>query len=248
MTGELATADQEIARLIEIATRPDSSFWQTVGRLLEGKLKVERRELADALSTPRAAFDWCSQTGHYYSAIEFKGAVAEAFAGLGQFDAALDAVDDAVSACEPDAEVWYLPELLRIKSEVQLAQAADQSASAAEDCFDQAGEMAREQGALFWELRIALSLARLRVMRRREDEAREILQSVYARFTEGFATTDLRTARAKLDALGDAPGNRPQNRQGEARGILASGLRPLQRRCRDSKRQAIRDLADMLES
>ena len=199
MTGELATANQEIARLIEIATRPDSSFWQTVGRLLEGKLKVERRELADALSTLRAAFDWCSQTGHYYSAIEFKGAVAEAFAGLGQFDAALDAVDDAVSAGEPDAEVWYLPELLRIKSEVQLAQAADQSASAAEDCFDQAGEMAREQGALFWELRIALSVARLRghaeTRRRSQRNPTVSLRAVHRRLCHDGSADCSRQAR-----------------------------------------------------
>ena len=88
-----------------------------------------------------------------------------------------------------DGQVWYVPELLRIKGEVLLQQAADRSAQAAEDCFNQAGEMAREQGALFWELRVALSLARLRVTQRRDREAKQILAPVYERFTEGYETS-----------------------------------------------------------
>jgi predicted ATPase/DNA-binding winged helix-turn-helix (wHTH) protein len=202
MTGELVTAEREIARLIEIATRLGSPFWQTVGRLLEGKLMVERREFADALSTLRDAFAACSQTGHYYSAIEFKGALAEAFAGLGEFDAALDTVNDALtSAGEPDAEVWYLPELLRIKGDILLQHAADPSAQAAEDCLNQAGEMARAQGTLFWELRVALNLARLRIAQGRSHEARDVLVPVHDRFTDGFETADLRAARAMLDTF-----------------------------------------------
>src|SRR6202035_1279669 len=55
---------------------------------------------------------------------------------------------------------------------------SDQSALAAEDCFNQAAQMAREQGALFWELRVALSVARLRVSQGRHHEARAPLASV----------------------------------------------------------------------
>jgi predicted ATPase/DNA-binding winged helix-turn-helix (wHTH) protein len=202
MTGELAIAEREIARLIEIATRLDSPFWQTVGRLLEGKLMVERHAFADALSTLRDAFETCRQTGHYYSAIEFKGALAEAYSGVGQFDAALVAVDDALtSASEPDAEVWFLPELLRIKGDVLLRQAVNRATSAAEDCFGQAAEIAREQGALFWQLRIALSLARLRITQNRQAEAKQILLPIYQQFTESFSTANLRAAKSLLDEL-----------------------------------------------
>jgi predicted ATPase len=61
--------------------------------------------------------------------------------------------------------------------------------------------MARDQGALFWELRIALSVARLRVSQGRRHEARALLASVYDRFTEGFATADMQTARTMLEEL-----------------------------------------------
>jgi predicted ATPase len=84
---------------------------------------------------------------------------------------------------------------------VLLRQAGDGSAAAAEDCFDQAREMAREQGALFWELRVALSLARLLHGQGRSADAMEILQPVYDRFTEGFATADLQQAKAFLQQL-----------------------------------------------
>jgi predicted ATPase len=91
--------------------------------------------------------------------------------------------------------------LLRIKGGILLQQAADQSTLAAEDCFDQAAQMAREQDALFWELRIALSVARLRVSQGRYHEARVLLASVYDRFTEGFATADMQAARTLLEGL-----------------------------------------------
>ena len=61
--------------------------------------------------------------------------------------------------------------------------------------------MAQEQDALFWELRAALSLTRLRIRQDRQNAAREILAPVYDRFTEGFATADLRMAKALLDEL-----------------------------------------------
>jgi predicted ATPase len=107
-------------------------------------------------------------------------------------------LDDAMAA---DGRGWYAPELFRIKGEVLLQQAADQSAPAVEDCLSQAAQMAREQGALFWELRVALSVARLRVSQGRRHEARAPLASVYDRFTEVFATADLQAARTLLDGL-----------------------------------------------
>ena len=118
-------------------------------------------------------------------------------------DEALVALDDAMAADRKgaDGRGWYAPELLRIKGEVLLQQAADQSILAAEDCFDQAAQMARDQGALFWELRVALSVARLRVSQGRRREARAPLASVYDRFTEGFATADMQAARTLLEEL-----------------------------------------------
>jgi predicted ATPase len=203
MIGDFATADREIARLIDIATGLNARFWETAGHFLKGKLLVERGEFAQGLPVLREAFETCDRTGWRLSYPEFKGALALAHAGLGRLDEALGALEDAVVTAGEgkDGQVWYVPELLRIKGEVLLRQAADQSALAAADCFNQAGEMAREQDALFWELRVALSLARLRMTQGRDGEAKQILAPVYGRFTDGYETSDLRAAKALLDSL-----------------------------------------------
>jgi tetratricopeptide (TPR) repeat protein len=202
MTGDFATADREIARLIEVARGLNAQLWETAGHFLKGKLLVERGEFAQSLPVLRDAFETCDRTGWHISYEEFKGALALGLAGTGRLDEALVALDDAMAADREgaDGHGWYAPELLRIKGEVLLQQAADQSTLAAEDCFSQAVQMARQQSALFWELRVALSVARLRVSQGRH-EARAPLASVYDRFTEGFATADLQAARTLLEAL-----------------------------------------------
>jgi predicted ATPase len=93
-----------------------------------------------------------------------------------------------------------LPEALRIKGGLFLLQDRGVIA-AAEDHFRQALDLARQQGALSWELRAATSLARLWRDQARSQEAHELLAPVYDRFTEGFATADLRAAKALIEEL-----------------------------------------------
>jgi len=203
MTGDFTAAETAISSIIESATSAAAPFWTMVGQFLRGKLLVERREFAEGLAVLREAFDTCNQTGWRLSYPEFMGSFALALAGLGRLDEAHDAVCKAIEAAggREDGQQWYLPELLRIKGEVLLRHAGDGSAAAAEDCFNQAREMAREQGALSWELRVALSLARLLGGQGRSADAMGILQPVYDRFTEGFATSDLREAKKLLEKL-----------------------------------------------
>jgi len=92
-------------------------------------------------------------------------------------------------------------EFLRTRGELLLLEGAQLAATAAEDCFLQALDVARRQGALSWELSAATSLARLWRDRGRIKEARELLTPVYDRFTEGFETTDLKAAKRLIDDL-----------------------------------------------
>ena len=181
----------------------NAHLWETLGHFLKGKLLVERGAFAQGLPVLRDAFETSDRTGWHVSYAEFKGALALGLAGTGRLDEALVALDDAMAADREgaDGHGWYAPELLRINGEILLQQAADQLVLAAEDCFTQAAQIAREQGALFWELRVALSVARLRVSQGRHHEARAPLASVYDRFTEGFATADLQAARTLLEGL-----------------------------------------------
>jgi predicted ATPase len=68
--------------------------------------------------------------------------------------------------------------------------------------FERALDVAREQQAKSWELRAAMSMARLWRDQGKRDEARELLAPVYGWFTEGFDTRDLKEAKVLLEQLG----------------------------------------------
>jgi hypothetical protein len=89
--------------------------------------------------------------------------------------------------------------------------------AAAETEFRRAIDMARGQGALWWELRATRDLARLLGDQGRVAEARGLLAPVYAAFTEGFAFPDLVEARALLEDLGAAPAHGADRRREEVR-------------------------------
>jgi len=202
MTGDVSAAENAVATLIELATRANARFWITAGQFLRGKLFVQRHAYAEGLAVLCEAFETCRQTGWRLSYPEFTGSLAQALAGSGRVDEASDAIACAIESAggRADGQQWYVPELLRIKGEILLQHGSDR-AEAAANCFDQAAEMAREQGALSWELRIGLSLCRLRATQGRGGEARPELASLYDRFTEGFGTTDLEAAKQLLDEL-----------------------------------------------
>jgi hypothetical protein len=107
---------------------------------------------------------------------------------------------------EPIQVLWNTPELLRVDAELVLWHAAPGAAAAPEAKLLRALEIAREQTALSWELRAATSLARLWGRQGRAAEARDLLGATYGKFTEGFGTSDLVSARSLLmDLASDQP-------------------------------------------
>ena len=105
---------------------------------------------------------------------------------------------DAFHIAERTGERWFTAELHRHKAWLLLRQG---QVDAAEGLYRKALEIAREQEAKLWELRAAVSLARLRRDEGRRAEARDLLAPVYGWFTEGFGTPDLKEAKALLESL-----------------------------------------------
>ena len=101
---------------------------------------------------------------------------------------------------EKTKERRYEAEVNRIAGEIALKSATPQLEKA-EAYLDRALAVARQQQAKSWELRAAMSMARLWRGQGKRDEARELLAPVYGWFTEGFDTLDLKEAKALLGEL-----------------------------------------------
>ena len=126
--------------------------------------------------------------------------LANAYAELGQFDDAWRSIDEALTLIETTKERWCEAEVNRIAGEIALKSTEPDTAKA-EEYFERALAVARQQQAKSWELRAAMSMARLWRDQGKRDEARDLLAPVYGWFTEGFDTLDLKEAKKLLEEL-----------------------------------------------
>jgi len=126
---------------------------------------------------------------------------ARAHAELGKFDDAWRCIDEATTAVETTKQKLWEAEVNRIAGEITLM-SPERNVAKAEAYFQRSLGVARQQKAKSWELRAAMSLARLWRDQDKRVEARELLAPVYGWFTEGFDTRDLKEATALLKELG----------------------------------------------
>jgi predicted ATPase len=126
--------------------------------------------------------------------------LASAYAELGQFDDAWRYINEAMTAVETTKERWCESEVNRVAGEIAL-KSSEPDAVKVQTYFERALTVARQQQAKSWELRAAISMARLWRDQGKRDEARELLAPIYGWFTEGFDTRDLKDAKTLLDEL-----------------------------------------------
>jgi predicted ATPase len=135
--------------------------------------------------------------------------LADAFAQLGQPEAGLALLVEALAVTSDTEERRWEAELHRLKGELLLQSGgrgpqsgvSTPHAAEAEACFRQALDTARRQQAKSWELRAAMSLSRLWQHQGQRAAAHQLLAEVYHWFTEGFETADLQEAKALLEEL-----------------------------------------------
>ena len=116
----------------------------------------------------------------------------------GQFPDAWGCIREALAAIKNTKDKWFEAEIHRVAGELALA-SPEPDAAKAQAYFEQALDVARQQQAKSWELRAAMSLARLWRDQGKVQQARELLAPVYGWFTEGFDTRDLKEAKALLE-------------------------------------------------
>jgi predicted ATPase/DNA-binding winged helix-turn-helix (wHTH) protein len=199
-TGDLSAAGHYAEMLVDHSTRHTLARWRAWGLCHQGVLAVRRGDFSNGLRLLRAGFDEPGAAGTVPEFFTFL--MADALGRAGQLAEAVATIEEAIDRSERGGERCAIAEMLRIKGELFLLPGARGVAAVAEGCFRQALDWARRQGALSWELRAATSLARLWRDRGRPAAAKSLLQPIYDRFTEGFETADLISAKALLDDLG----------------------------------------------
>jgi predicted ATPase/DNA-binding winged helix-turn-helix (wHTH) protein len=200
LVGDLAAAEYFLSILFD-RLRNMHGHWNVWGQCAEGMLLIRRGDFPTGLRQLRTGLDKLHNTGAARHNSMFHAALAQGLADSGRVSEGLASIHELLARCSRNEELWCLAELLRIKGALVLEEGTPAAAAVAEDSFLQAIDVARQQGVLSWELRCATSLARMWHEQGRNEKACALLSPVYDRFTEGFQTADLRSARTLLDLL-----------------------------------------------
>lgn len=198
--GDLAAADVAINKFIAQADQYSLAPYQAVGRGVKGELSIKRGETETGIALVHCALEALHGLRYELLTTAFKSALVEGLTMRGRFEDALTAITETVALVERNGDLFMMPELLRLKGNV-LASSPFADVGVCRNYFQRSLELAREQGALAWELRAATSLALLPARRERPGEAHGALSSVYDRFTEGFESHDLKRAKSVLEEL-----------------------------------------------
>lgn len=202
-TGDLVAAERLLTEIQDHVAKHAMVIWSAMGRCLRGEWLLARGD-ASGLGVLRDALHELSGVGFRMRYAAHLAAFAKGLAAQDDSEAARVAIDEAIALSERSGEIWCLPELLRIKGDVLCLAGSAEASLAAEQLYLQALAQARRQGALSWELRIAISLAEFRDRSGASEGADDLLLSTYHRFEEGFGTRDLQRARSLLTAAPDS--------------------------------------------
>jgi predicted ATPase len=197
---EVRAARASAEAAISLAKEHRLLLWAVLGSILRGWALAHQGHAQEGITQITQGLTAYRAAGAELSRLSFLALLAEAHGVMGQPEAGLTALAEALTLVDATGERWYEPELYRLKGALLLQQASDNQVEA-EACFRKALEIARTQQGKSFELRTASSLARLWQQQGKCEEARQVLGEVYGWFTEGFDTADLQDAKALLDEL-----------------------------------------------
>src|SRR5262245_56568666 len=200
LCGNYATANALVDEFSGLKDQTGSLFWGAWGMMQRGCLLALTGKASDAVQTITCGLTAMRSTGTTMWMPLWLSYLAKANAEIGQFDDARRCIGEAMAAVEMAKEKWCEAEVNRIAGEIALL-SLEPDAARAEQYFERALAVARAQQAKSWELRAAMSMARLWRDQGRRDEARDLLAPLYGWFTEGFDTRDLKEAKVLLDEL-----------------------------------------------
>ena len=199
MRGDVARVRANATELARLAGEHDLSLWRAFGVLFEGWLAARRGEAATGLAGMRRGFDLLAEQNAYIFIPLLRIAQAEAEEAVGDAGRPIAVLDEALATAEQVGHRAFVSELHRMRGEMLKRDPANPAP--AEQAFQRAIAVAREQGTRSFELRGSLSLAKLYQSTGRPAEAHAVL----APALEGFAPTsempEIAEAQALLAAL-----------------------------------------------
>ncbi|MBR0845625.1 winged helix-turn-helix domain-containing protein [Bradyrhizobium liaoningense] len=197
--GDLDAAERHGAELLEHTERHAIRLWGLWARAFNAAVTAKRGDVATGLPLLREELNRAGDARFLPRFLPLLGELAACFGEADQADRGLDMIEDILARCNDRQEHWYLPELIRIKGELMLK--SPRHSSDADARFREAMDIAAQQGAHFWELRCAISLARSMIGAGRSAEARAVLDKVCGTFAEGSDIADMRIARELIAQL-----------------------------------------------
>jgi predicted ATPase/DNA-binding winged helix-turn-helix (wHTH) protein len=199
-TGDWQKAKELIHRLSTIATKYEFLTYARLSVGWQGRLAVSRGDLSRGIELLQTALAALHEDGYELYRPPLSLTLAQGLAKAGQRELAYSTICEAVGWAETRGRVLDVIDLLRVKGEI-IASMSPQDTSEGEACLLESLKLARQRGLLSYELRSAISLARLWADRAQRNKALELLDPIFDRFSEGFQTRDLVEAANLLQQL-----------------------------------------------
>jgi predicted ATPase/class 3 adenylate cyclase len=177
-----------------------SPHYLATAGIIQGWAEVHETRAVQGIAEIRQGLDQLEAMRVHHRRSYYLAILAEAYGSVTESEQGLCALAEAATFMEETGEAFWEAEIHRLKGELLLHRSPESQAQA-EASFRNALNTARHQEARSLELRAATSLARLMVAEGRRADAHALLAPVYGWFTEGFATPDLKDAKALLDEL-----------------------------------------------
>ena len=200
LCGHYSQASAQLQELGALAEKRAAPFWTIFRTLTQGFLFAVAGRPSNAVEMITSGIAALRATGYTHTIPWWLSHLAVAHVDLDQLDDAQRCIGEALDAIEKTKERWCEAEAYRLAGGIAL-KAAQPDVGKAQAYFERALAVARQQQAKSWELRAAMSLARLWRDRGKVQQARELLAPVHGWFTEGFDTRDLKEAKALLEEM-----------------------------------------------
>jgi predicted ATPase/predicted Ser/Thr protein kinase len=200
---DVAALEERGAEVAQLGEEKSFLFIVGVGKFKLGWVAAHQGRIEEGIAKLHQALDIYHATGVRFTLTDLLGSLAEAYGMAGQAEKGLEFMSQALAEVERGGERYYEAELYRLKGELLLKKAEFSGLAAmeeeAEACFRESLAVARRQMAKSFELRTSVSLGRLLKKQSKGSEAKKLLGDIYGRFTEGFASPDLREAKSLIE-------------------------------------------------